>query len=54
MAHDRGPPEGYIECFRPNVSIDAKGKLVFRVRERDLTAEEIRRCEKGFLAAASS
>ena len=21
MAHDRGPPEGYIECFRPNVFV---------------------------------
>ena len=54
MAHDRGPPEGYVECFRPNISIHANGKLGLRVRAQDLTANEIRRCEERFLAAASS
>ena len=52
MAHDRGPPEGYIECFRPNVVVYPNGKLGVRLRARDLTDEEIRRCEERFLAGA--
>ena len=52
MAHDRGPPEGYIECFRPNVFVRTNGKLGVRPRARDLTADEIRACEERFLAGA--
>ena len=52
MAHDRAPPEGYIECFRPNVVVHPNGKLGVRLRARDLTDEEIRRCEARFLAGA--
>jgi arabinofuranosyltransferase len=54
MAHDRGPPTGYVECFRPNISVHTNGKLGFRVRAHDLTDPEIRRCEERFLAPASS
>ena len=42
MAHDRGPPEGYVECFRPNVFVHANGKLGLRVRAHELTDDEIR------------
>jgi arabinofuranosyltransferase len=53
MAHDRGPPEGYFECFRPNVFVAESGQLGVRKRARDLTAEEIRACEERFLAGAN-
>jgi arabinofuranosyltransferase len=52
MAHDRWPPEGYIECFRPNVVVHPHARLGVRLRARVLTAEEIRRCEERFLAGA--
>jgi arabinofuranosyltransferase len=54
MAHDRGPPEGYIDCFRPNVFVRKRSGFAMRKRERDLTAEEIRACEARFLAGPSS
>ncbi|MES2644931.1 MAG: hypothetical protein V4850_35925 [Myxococcota bacterium] len=49
MAHDRAPPEGYVACFRPNVKIDAKGKVTVKPRAVPLTAEEIRACETTWL-----
>jgi len=52
MAHDRKPPEGYIECFRPNVIVYPNGKLGERLRARELTAEAIHLCEERFLAGA--
>jgi arabinofuranosyltransferase len=53
MAHDRGPPEGYFECFRPNVVVYPSGKLGVRLRARELTAQEIHACEERFLASTS-
>ena len=50
MAHDRGPPDGYFDCFRPNVFVHPKGKLGVRQRAKDLTPEEVTRCEERFLA----
>jgi arabinofuranosyltransferase len=50
MAHDRGPPVGYFECFRPNVFVHPNGKLGVRLRARELTAQEIHGCEERFLA----
>jgi arabinofuranosyltransferase len=50
MAHDRGPPEGYFECFRPNVTVHPNGKLGVRLRSRELTAEQVQRCEQRFLS----
>ena len=50
MAHDRGPPDGYLECFRPNVVVHPNGKLGVRLRAKDLTPEEVIRCEARFLA----
>jgi arabinofuranosyltransferase len=44
MAHERKPPAGYVECFRPNVRIE-RGALVVEPRDRALDDDEIRRCE---------
>jgi arabinofuranosyltransferase len=47
MAHDRWPPPGYVECFRPNVEYRWREevKIVVRARSRPLTDEEIMACE---------
>jgi arabinofuranosyltransferase len=42
MAHDRSPPEGYVECFHPNARIEG-GTLVFRARP--LSDQAIEACE---------
>ena len=53
MAHDRGPPEGYVECFRPNVFVHPNGKLgCARARAASSRTQEIRRCEERFLAGS--
>lgn len=44
MAHDRTPPPGYIDCFRPNVTKNRTG-LRLTPREQPLTDAEIRACE---------
>ena len=44
MAHDRFPPTGYVESFRPNVTARGENVTVFR-RPKPLTAAEIRRIE---------
>jgi len=49
MAHDRGPPEGYIDCFRPNVFALKNFGFSVRRRARELTADEIRACEARYL-----
>jgi arabinofuranosyltransferase len=51
MAHDRGPPKGYFDCFRPSVKVLPDGKLAVRQRTRELTTEEVQRCEQRFLTA---
>jgi arabinofuranosyltransferase len=43
MAHDRKPPDGYVECFRPNVVVRAI--LYARPRSEPLTDAEIIACE---------
>jgi arabinofuranosyltransferase len=45
MAHERRPPAGYVECFRPNVTVRA-GSLHVESREEPLTDEDIERCER--------
>jgi arabinofuranosyltransferase len=49
MAHERRPPEGYIECFAPNTAYD---KDHFQIYERavPLTAEKIVACEQEYAA----
>ena len=51
MAHDRVPPPGYLECFRPDFFEIATGDLAYAPREVALTEAEIRGCEERFLAA---
>jgi len=53
MAHERRPPDGYVECFAPNVELD--GNHV-RINERSdpLTAEKITACEKQFASLVES
>ncbi len=50
MAHDRSAPKGYVACFRPNVEIDAEGRVTVKERAKPLTAEDIRACEETWLA----
>jgi arabinofuranosyltransferase len=45
MGHDRMPPEGYVECFRPNVEIMQGRQVIVHPREKPLTADEIIECE---------
>jgi arabinofuranosyltransferase len=42
LAHDRRPPPGYVECFRPNV---VPRMALARPREQPLGDPEIRGCE---------
>ncbi len=44
MAHSRRPPEGYIECFLPNVII-REGKAEVIARTQPLTDQDIIQCE---------
>jgi arabinofuranosyltransferase len=50
MAHDRGPPAGYVECFKPNLRVGS-GRI--QMVERILTDDEIRRCERTYAAQTS-
>ncbi len=52
LAHERRPPAGYLECFRPNVWFSERG-LRIAPRTEPLTDEEIRGCESRFAAALS-
>jgi arabinofuranosyltransferase len=54
MAHDRAPPKGYLDCFRPNITVSKEFTITVRRRKRELTAEEIRDCETRFRAEVSS
>jgi len=47
MAHERVPPPGYLEGFRPNVTI-ARGQAVVRPRQPQMTAAEIIDCEERY------
>lgn len=44
MAHDRVPPAGYVDCFRPNVSA-RDGRVRVQRRPNALTDDDVRRCE---------
>jgi len=48
MAHLRQPPEGYVECFEPNVLISNRTATVFP-RAEPMTAERIKACEEKFI-----
>jgi len=46
MGHDRMAPEGYVDCFRPNVELMQGRRLVVHPRQKPLTSEEITECER--------
>lgn len=48
MAHDREPPEGYLDCFVQNVMLTSKGLQIYD-RKKELTKEDICNCEKKWL-----
>lgn len=48
MAHDRQPPDGYLACFRQNLTRDADGLLVDPAIPR-MSDAEIQACEARFL-----
>jgi arabinofuranosyltransferase len=45
MAHERQAPQGYADCFRPNVFLDPAGGVRIVPRREPLTATDIRECE---------
>ncbi len=48
-AHDRFPPPGYVDCFKP--SVDVQDKFVVKGRAEAFGADDIVRCEDKFFAA---
>lgn len=53
MGHSLGPPDGYVECFRPNIVLRQNGTVEVQPRAAPLTDDEIRRCEAKFLAGGA-
>jgi arabinofuranosyltransferase len=47
MAHERTPPPGYLDCFRPNVTI-VGGQAQVRRRDPELTGRDIVACEETY------
>jgi len=45
MAHDRKPPDGYTDCFRPNIIVFPRGGLYMKPRSEPLSDAEIVACE---------
>ncbi|MBW2587136.1 MAG: hypothetical protein JRD92_09350 [Deltaproteobacteria bacterium] len=48
MAHDRKPPPGYVECFRPNFGLSLRTGIGAEPRTQPLTEEDIIACEDRF------
>jgi arabinofuranosyltransferase len=48
MAHDRKPPPGYVECFRPNVGLHLQYGIYLIPRAHPLTEPDIIACEDQF------
>ena len=53
IAHERQPPNGYVECFSPNVILNEKHALIIE-RPVALTAEQIVECEQHYAALVTS
>ncbi|HXM36366.1 MAG TPA: hypothetical protein VN920_14325 [Pyrinomonadaceae bacterium] len=53
IAHERQPPNGYVECFSPNVALNEK-HVVITQRAVELTAEKIVKCEQHYAALVRS
>lgn len=52
MAHTRRPPEGYIECFDPDVS--PYGRFKLHDRDTPMTVDRIRACEDDWVPRADA
>lgn len=50
MAHDRSPPLGYVDCFRPNVELHGQGAAQVHARAEPPSPADVRACERDFLA----
>ena len=50
MAHERIPPPGYVDCFKPNVILSPRRAVIDR-NVRRLTDEIIVECETKFRRA---
>jgi arabinofuranosyltransferase len=50
LAHDRSPPPGYVDCFRPNVVTDGKGGVTAVPRREALAPADVVRCEADWRA----
>ncbi len=48
MAHERRPPDGYVACFAPNVSVRTGGLVRVRSRAEPLEPEDVVACETHF------
>jgi arabinofuranosyltransferase len=46
MAHEKQAPQGYVECFSPNVRLFDHKKIVVFPRQKELKAEDIESCER--------
>jgi arabinofuranosyltransferase len=54
MAHDRRPPPGYLDAFRPGLRIGADFQMMKTEREAPLHDAEIREIERRYRAALGS
>jgi len=50
MAHDRQAPAAYVECFAPNVDLEADGRVEVKPRETPLTPAQVEACERRWAA----
>jgi arabinofuranosyltransferase len=53
IAHERQPPDGYVECFSPNVVLSER-QATITARAVPLTAEKIVQCEQRFAALVAN
>ena len=53
IAHERQPPNGYVECFSPNVVLTEKHAVITE-RAVELTAQKIVECEQHYAALVKS
>ena len=53
MAHERHPPDGYVECFAPNVVLQERHFAITK-RPAALTADRIVECERQYAAAVAT
>jgi arabinofuranosyltransferase len=52
MAHEREPPKGYMDWLAPNVVLQGPKDVEILSRDKPLTAEAIRNCQREWMARA--